>query len=113
MNGAGNLSYAGIMLIAGMSVPVMAAMSGGIGVRVGNPSFATASVFGIAFLVTAAAAVAWGLPRLGQVASVPPYLYLGGVCVAFYGSRSPTSARVSGSPMRCSACWWGRLSPPP
>ena len=85
MNATSNLSYAGIMLLAGFAIPVMAAMSGGIGVRVGNPSFATATVFGLAFLVCAAAAIATGLPRLGQIATVPPWLYLGGACVAYYG----------------------------
>lgn len=85
MNISGSLSYAGIMLLAGMAIPVMAAMSGGIGVRVANPSFATAMVFGVAFLLAAIAAVLTGLPRLGQVAAVPPWLYLGGACVAFYG----------------------------
>lgn len=85
MNISGSLSYAGIMLLAGMAIPVMAAMSGGIGVRVANPSFATATVFGVAFLLAAGAAVLTGLPRMGQVAAVPPWLYLGGACVAFYG----------------------------
>ncbi len=85
MNGASALTYAGIMLLAGVAIPVMAAMSGGIGIRVGNPSFATATVFGIAFLICAVAAAATGLPRIGQIASVPPWLYLGGLCVAFYG----------------------------
>lgn len=85
MNATSTLSYAGVMLLAGMAIPVMAAMSSGIGVRVGNPSFATSTVFAIAFLATAIAAVATGFPRLTQIASVPPYLYLGGLCVAFYG----------------------------
>ena len=85
MNGASTLSYAGVMLLAGMAIPVMAAMSGGIGVRVGNPSFATATVFAIAFVACAATAVATGFPRIAQIATVPPYLYLGGLCVAFYG----------------------------
>ncbi|HZF46971.1 MAG TPA: DMT family transporter [Sphingomonadaceae bacterium] len=85
MNASSTFSYIGIMLLAGMAIPVMAAMSGGIGVRVGNPSFATATVFGLAFLLTAVAAVATGLPRMAQISSVPPWLYLGGACVAFYG----------------------------
>ena len=85
MNGASTLTYAGTMLLAGVAIPVMAAMSGGIGVRVGNPSFATAAVFGIAFLVCTAAAAAAGFPRFGQIATVPPYFYLAGLCVAFYG----------------------------
>jgi transporter family-2 protein len=85
MNATSNLSYVGIMLLAGMAIPVMAAMSGGIGVRVGNPSFATATVFALAFAICAVAAMATGLPRMAQVATVPPWLYLGGLCVAFYG----------------------------
>lgn len=85
MNATSTLSYAGVMLLAGVAIPVMAAMSSGIGVRVGNPSFATSTVFAIAFVVTAIAAVATGFPRLTQIAAVPPYLYFGGLCVAFYG----------------------------
>ena len=85
MNATNTFSYVGIMLLAGMCIPVMAAMSGGIGVRVGNPSFATATVFALAFVICAIAATATGLPKLAQVAAIPPYLYLGGLCVAFYG----------------------------
>ena len=85
MNPTTTFSYVGVMLLAGMAIPVMAAMSGGIGMRVGNPSFATATVFALAFAICAVAAAFTGLPRLAQVAAVPPWLYLGGLCVAFYG----------------------------
>jgi len=85
MNGASALPYAGVMLLAGVAIPVMAAMSGGIGVRVGNPSFATAAIFAGALAICLIAAVVTGFPKLAQIASVPPYLYLGGLCVAFYG----------------------------
>ena len=85
MNPSSTFSYVGVMLLAGMAIPVMAAMSGGIGVRVGNPFFAIAAVFAVAFVLTAIGAAAGGLPRLGQIAAVPPWLYLGGACVAFYG----------------------------
>lgn len=85
MNGTTSLAYAGIMLLAGVAIPIMAAMSGAMGVRIGSPPVATAIVFGLAFLSTALFSVVWGMPRLSQFAGIPPYLYLGGLCVAFYG----------------------------
>ncbi len=111
MNATSNLTYVGVMLLAGVAIPVMAAMSGGIGVRVGNPSFATATVFGLAFLLIcrrgggdrACRASASSPPsRRGSISAAPASR-----STAF---RSPSSARASDSPMRSSACWSARSS---
>ncbi|WEK46070.1 MAG: DMT family transporter [Candidatus Andeanibacterium colombiense] len=85
MNPTSSFTYVGVMLLAGMCIPVMAAMSGGIGVRVGNPSFAIATTFALAFVICAISAAIIGMPRLSQIVAIPPWLYLGGLCVAFYG----------------------------
>jgi len=85
MNGAAALGYASLMLLAGVAIPIMAAMSGALGVRLESPPAAIATVFGVAFLAAALVALFWGLPRLDQIAAAPAHLYLGGLFVGFYG----------------------------
>lgn len=72
-----------LMFVSGLGIPIMAAMNAGLGARMGNPNLA-------AFLLFLVAASATGLtlliagPRGPVNFNVPPYLFLGGLCVAFY-----------------------------
>ncbi|MEO0423201.1 MAG: DMT family transporter [Pseudomonadota bacterium] len=81
--GAGAASV--IMLLAGVGIPVMAALNGRLGTHLGNPTLAAAILFAVA-LVTALVLMALqgrqvALSGLGT-ASAP--LYLGGLLVAAY-----------------------------
>lgn len=76
--------YATIMLLAGVGIPVMAAMNGTLGGRIGNPAAATMMMFALAFIIAAAIAFAVGMPATNQWKSAPAPYYLGGLFVAFY-----------------------------
>ena len=43
-------SYAVIMLLAGLGIPVMAALNGGLGSKLQSPALATVILFGVGFL---------------------------------------------------------------
>jgi bacterial/archaeal transporter family-2 protein len=77
--------FAAIMLLAGIGIPVLAALNAQLGNRIGSPAAAATILFVIAFCVSGAALVVTaGLQPLGLIAAQPKYLLLGGFLVAFY-----------------------------
>ncbi len=77
--------YAGLMLIAGFGIPMMAALNGGLGAKLQDPPLASA------ILLTVGASVAMvyllinnGYPKTLMANNTPWYFYLGGLLVAFY-----------------------------
>ena len=79
------LTYAGIMLAAGIGVPVLAALNGGLGVRLGSPVAAGAILFALAFALAFAVLMLTGqAPALRRMGGIPWHFFLGGVFVAFY-----------------------------
>lgn len=80
------LLYAALMFIAGLGIPVMAALNGGLGSKLQNPALATT----ILFVVGGAASLCYlllsqrGLPQLNATPVIPFYFYLGGLFVIFY-----------------------------
>lgn len=76
--------YAAIMLVAGVGIPVLAALNAALGVRLGSPGAAAVCLFAVAF-VSAAVFLAMSNPQaiLGA-ASAPKHLFLAGALVAFY-----------------------------
>jgi transporter family-2 protein len=80
-----NLKHAGLMLAAGIGIPVLASLNGRLGVRLGSPTAAAAVLFAVA--LTCALVAVWlagSGGTLARAASQPAQLYLGGVLVAFY-----------------------------
>lgn len=78
-------AFALIMLLTGIGIPVLAALNGGLGARLGSPMAASMILFGLAFLIAAAGAAMTG--SMGQVrftAEIPLQFYFGGLFVAFY-----------------------------
>lgn len=74
-----------VMLAAGVGIPVMAALNGGLGRHIGSPIMAAVMLFAVALLASLAAAVSMGdFSKLGAVVSAPHTLKLGGLFVAFY-----------------------------
>ena len=73
-----------IMLLAGFGIPVMAALNGGLGVRLGNPIQAAALLFAFAFCVSLVALVVQPNPIATNLQVIPIQFYLGGLFVAFY-----------------------------
>lgn len=77
-------AYAAIMIVAGLGIPVMAAMSGTLGSRLGSVPAATSILFGVALLLVIATTIVTGIPTLQSFILAPKYLFLSGACVAFY-----------------------------
>jgi transporter family-2 protein len=76
--------YAAIMLLAGIGIPVLAALNAALGQRLGNPAAAAVCLFLVALIVTLAVLASTGFSALSNVAAQPRHLFLGGVLVAFY-----------------------------
>lgn len=76
--------YALIMLLAGIGIPILAALNAALGVRLGNPAAAATLLFLVALTATALFFLFTGAQGLARVASAPKHLLLGGVLVAFY-----------------------------
>ncbi|MEQ8311816.1 MAG: DMT family transporter [Sphingopyxis sp.] len=79
------VAFAIIMLLTGIGIPILAALNGGLGARLGSPMAASMILFGLAFLIATAGALMTG--SLGAVrftGDIPAHFYFGGVFVAFY-----------------------------
>ncbi len=73
------------MLIAGIGIPVMAALNGNLGARLQSPALATTVLFFVGSLVSLSYLLATeGLPKFNSVEPIPSYLYFGGFFVIFY-----------------------------
>ncbi|MBL4891308.1 MAG: DMT family transporter [Rhizobiaceae bacterium] len=77
--------YAVTMLLAGIGIPVMAALNAGLGTRLQSPALAAA----VLFLVAMVASLSYlllveGIPTSFSAPSTPFYFYLGGLFVVFY-----------------------------
>jgi transporter family-2 protein len=78
-------AFATIMLLTGVGIPILAALNGGLGTRLGSPMAASMILFGLAFLIATAGALMTG--SVGQIrftSDIPAQFYFGGLFVAFY-----------------------------
>lgn len=78
-------AFATIMLLTGIGIPILAALNGGLGGRLGSPMAASMILFGLAFLIATAGALLTG--SIGQIrftSDIPFHFYFGGLFVAFY-----------------------------
>ena len=76
--------YAAIMLLAGVGIPLLAALNAALGTRLGSPAAAALVLFLVAFSAAAIVFVATGAHGLGRLAAAPKHLLLAGVLIAFY-----------------------------
>lgn len=77
--------YAVLMLIAGLGIPVMAALSASLGTKIQSPALAASILFVVAGLISFSYLLLLeGLPKRGFLTAAPVYLYFGGVFVAVY-----------------------------
>ncbi|WP_019955308.1 DMT family transporter [Yoonia vestfoldensis] len=76
--------YALIMLVAGIGIPVLAAMNAALGRQIGSPAMAATVLFIVAFSVALIAALLTQPQAAGKLAAAPKYLFLAGTLVAFY-----------------------------
>lgn len=82
---ANQFLYSSLMLATGVGIPIMAALSAGLGSRYGSSGFAASVLFLVALVISLIFlfAVQGGLPDAPKTA-VPIHFYLGGIFVAFY-----------------------------
>lgn len=76
--------YALIMLIAGIGIPVLAALNAALGTWVGSPAAAAMVLFVVAFSCCVIVVLATGPHALDRFATAPKHLFLAGILVAFY-----------------------------
>ena len=82
---AETVRYGAIMLLAGIGVPVLAALNARLGARIESPTAAATILFSVAFLSAAATMVATGsTAALAAAPAQPRHLFLAGLLVAFY-----------------------------
>ncbi|WP_136441770.1 DMT family transporter [Pacificoceanicola onchidii] len=78
------IHYATIMLLAGIGIPLLAALNAALGVRLGSPVAAAMVLFCVALLASTAVWVANGSSGLAGLKAAPKHLFLAGVLIAFY-----------------------------
>ena len=76
--------YALIMLLAGIGIPVLAALNSALGSRIGSPAAAATILFVVAFAASLVTALLTGPQGFGRMPTAPRYLFLAGLLVAFY-----------------------------
>lgn len=76
--------YAMTMLLAGIGIPILAALNAQLGVRLGSPVAAAVILFSVALLASAAVLLITGPAPILGAPEAPRHLFLGGLLVAFY-----------------------------
>ena len=76
--------YAVIMLLAGIGIPILAALNAALGTRLGSPAAAATVLFLIALGSAGLVFVLTGAQGLSKLAAAPKHLLLAGVLIAFY-----------------------------
>ena len=79
-----NAAFAFVMVVAGIGIPIMAAMSGSLARHLASAPAATAILFAVAFLIAATTTILTGRPQISAAIVAPRHLLLGGACIAFY-----------------------------
>lgn len=77
--------YALTMLMAGIGIPIMGAMSGGLGARLQSPALAAVILFVVGFVLSIMFLFfVEGMPKSIPKEPIPIQYYLGGVFIIFY-----------------------------
>ena len=73
-----------IMLLAGIGIPILAALNAALGRMIGSPAVAATVLFTVAFLSALVVALLTNPTAVGKLATAPKHLFLAGVLIAFY-----------------------------
>lgn len=79
-----NTSYALIMMLAGIGIPVLATLNATLGRLISAPAAASVVLFVVAFLTALTVALITGPQAIVKVADAPKHLLLAGSLIAFY-----------------------------
>ena len=80
----GMAPFAAVMLLAGIGIPMLAAMNAALGGRIGSPAAAATVLFVVAFGTSLVVALIFGAQGFGRLAGTPKHLFLAGALIAFY-----------------------------
>ena len=85
MNASSPIIYGFLMLLAGIGIPIMAALNGSLGSKVQSPIFATVVLFTVGGAVSIVyMSLTATLPKWSVIKHIPFYLFFAGFFVAFY-----------------------------
>lgn len=73
-----------LMLVAGMGIPVMAALNANLGQHIQSPVAASAILFALGFVVSALILLFVGIPNVSAFRGVSPWVFAAALMVAFY-----------------------------
>ncbi|MEQ6202551.1 DMT family transporter [Sulfitobacter sp. HNIBRBA2951] len=76
--------YAIIMVLAGIGIPVLAALNAQLGGRIGSPAAAACVLFVVALASAFVVAMIHAPQGFAKLLTAPKYLFFGGVLIAFY-----------------------------
>lgn len=76
--------YALVMLLAGIGIPVLAAMNAALGRMIGSPAAAATVLFVVAFVACLLVAMITGPHQWARLATAPRHLFIAGLLVGFY-----------------------------
>ena len=77
--------YSALMLVAGIGIPIMAALNAELGSRLANPAYAAVILFSVGLLASTGYLLLFqGIPASLPPAGIPIHFYLGGLFVLFY-----------------------------
>ncbi|WP_370400984.1 DMT family transporter [Sulfitobacter sp. JB4-11] len=76
--------YALVMLLAGIGIPVLAAMNAALGRTIGSPAAAATVLFVVAFVACLIVAMVTGPHQWARLATAPRHLFIAGLLVGFY-----------------------------
>lgn len=80
-----SIIYGGVMLMAGIGIPIMAALNGNLGHRLQSPIIAASALFFLGLVITLSVLMlSEQAPSWSALISVPWYFYGGGIFVVFY-----------------------------
>lgn len=77
-------TYAITMLMAGIGIPILAALNAALGVRLGSPFAAGAILFTVALSIAIVVLLITGTAPLAKAAQAPKHLFLAGFLMVFY-----------------------------
>ncbi|GLS86370.1 hypothetical protein GCM10010873_13440 [Cypionkella aquatica] len=82
---ADTLRYASIMLLAGIGIPILAALNAQLGARIGGPVAASVVLFAVAFSACVIVLLFSGQAQaFAAMSAQPKHLFMAGLFVAFY-----------------------------
>ena len=76
--------YAIIMALAGIGIPILAALNAQLGGRIGSPAAAATVLFVVAFVTSLVVALIVAPQGFAKLGGTPKHLFLAGVLIAFY-----------------------------